>query len=962
MGHTYYANPLGECTDVLHLDITTPADIPGEKVCAVGETEYETLAEALANAGAAATIKLLKSFTVVQSVVIKNQDITFDLNSYTLTIVTTADEGLKVTDGSVDLTGAGALNVTGKINGVRAVNSHVTVTNATASDTDTSGTASGIGVYATGGSEVTVLEDAAGAAHGVKAENTNTIVTVNGDVSNSAQVHGAVYSADQAEVIVNGNVTSSQGYGVHAVGGKIIVDGNVSASQGAMAENMDSHIYIKGDLAGYSNGAIITSGDGFIIIDGEISASLSYVLIGMVGLTQESGVDDPAKPGYLKYSDNSQGITGAVWVKKPLPPADITPPAFMTGYPKPGAMQANGSKRIAVMLKFSEDANYYCVLMPAGSTAPTVQQIIDHWNLVASIPGVITIGGGLSAGGYEFTDFYGPEGLDDATSYDLYFVLKDQAGNLSSVEKLTLSTPAAVPLPPLILNGGGLNAATQGVPYEFQFSTLAAGGTGQYTWQISSGSVPPGLTLNTATGYLSGTPTAAGDYSFTITVTDNKTPIPNTATASYTLRVNEPILVSSITVDASGGVSSVKKGQTLQMIASVLPANAADKTVTWSVINGTGSATISSGGLLTATAVGTVTVKATANDGSAVEGVMTITITSSTSSGGGGGSVNPSTSKGEPVSSEGGTIKDSGITIDFPEDAVNGTIKVVIARVSSSSVYVPGSMELISDVFDITKDKSGNFDHAVTITLPFDTDLADEDTDMVAIYWWDGKTWVILDNIKVDWGKGTVSGDIDHFTKFAVLATAKTAKPEKEEPAKPDTPKPDVILNDIAGHWAEKAIREMVGTGAINGYPDGTFRPDQPISRAEFATVLVKSLGLPVNNSKNFADTSDHWAREAISTAYAAGVISGYDDRSFGPDDPITREQIAVMINKAFHLSQASSDSSFADSKNISVWAREAVAAAYASQLISGYPDNTFKPQNQASRAEAAAILTRAQR
>jgi hypothetical protein len=397
------------------------------------------------------------------------------------------------------------------------------------------------------------------------------------------------------------------------------------------------------------------------------------------------------------------------------------------------------------------------------------------------------------------------------------------------------------------------------------------------------------------------------------------------------------------------------------MSAAVLPANAADKTVTWSVINGTGTATISNTGLLSATAVGTVTVKATANDGSDVEGTKTITITSSSSSGGSGGSGNTSTPQGKPVGSDGGTVKDNGVAIDFPEDAVDNTARVVIARVSSSSISVPGNLELISDVFDITKDKSGNFDHDVTITLPFDTDLADEDTDMVAIYWWDGKTWVILDNIEVDWDKGTVSGDIDHFTKFAVLATAKTPEPEKEEPAKPDTPEPKVILNDIAGHWAENAIRDLVGSGAINGYPDGSFRPDQPISRAEFATVLVKSLRLPVNNSKDFADTSDHWAREAISTAYAAGIISGYDDRSFGPDDPITREQIAVMINKAFNLSKALGDSSFADSNNISTWAREAVAAAYASQLISGYPDNTFKPQNQASRAEAAAILTRAQ-
>lgn len=106
VGDTNYANPLGSCTDVVKLEVTTPPDIAGEMLCEiVGGTEYVTLQEAVEKAGPTATIRLLKSFTTVQGVIIDRKHITFDLNGQTLTVDTTANEGLKVTEGTVVLTG-----------------------------------------------------------------------------------------------------------------------------------------------------------------------------------------------------------------------------------------------------------------------------------------------------------------------------------------------------------------------------------------------------------------------------------------------------------------------------------------------------------------------------------------------------------------------------------------------------------------------------------------------------------------------------------------------------------------------------------------------------------------------------------------------------------------------------------------------------------------------------------------
>ena len=86
----------------------------------------------------------------------------------------------------------------------------------------------------------------------------------------------------------------------------------------------------------------------------------------------------------------------------------------------------------------------------------------------------------------------------------------------------------------------------------------------------------------------------------------------------------------------------------------------------------------------------------------------------------------------------------------------------------------------------------------------------------------------------------TITVEVDHFTKFAVLVQTK---------AQPGT------LTDISGHWAENNIRELVALGAIGGYPDGTFKPDNNITRAEFVTILVKAFALRAKTGHVFADT-----------------------------------------------------------------------------------------------------------
>lgn len=169
-------------------------------------------------------------------------------------------------------------------------------------------------------------------------------------------------------------------------------------------------------------------------------------------------------------------------------------------------------------------------------------------------------------------------------------------------------------------------------------------------------------------------------------------------------------------------------------------------------------------------------------------------------------------------------------------------------------------------------------------------------------------------------------------------------------------------LRDITGHWAEENIKKLQKTETIQGYPDGTFKPENTISRAEFVTALVKCYNLKTKTGKAFKDTDGHWAERYIVAAKENGIISGYTKSQFGPNDPITREQMAVMLIKAAKIRTSNSNNIqdlYVDSDQISDWAKNAVLTANKENIICGYPDKTFKAQKNASRAEAVTVIVK---
>lgn len=180
-----------------------------------------------------------------------------------------------------------------------------------------------------------------------------------------------------------------------------------------------------------------------------------------------------------------------------------------------------------------------------------------------------------------------------------------------------------------------------------------------------------------------------------------------------------------------------------------------------------------------------------------------------------------------------------------------------------------------------------------------------------------------------------------------------------------------VEFTDAADHWARATINNMGSRMIISGTGNSNFEPDRDITRAEFAAVVVRALGLaPGMGDETFSDVAKTaWYDGYIKTAAAYGIITGYDDGRFGPNDTITREQAMTMIARAMkltklmpNLSEASKKSlleGFSDAAKVSAYAGDSAAQCISAGVVLGGPDGTIAPQAFITRAEVAVIVER---
>jgi hypothetical protein len=169
-------------------------------------------------------------------------------------------------------------------------------------------------------------------------------------------------------------------------------------------------------------------------------------------------------------------------------------------------------------------------------------------------------------------------------------------------------------------------------------------------------------------------------------------------------------------------------------------------------------------------------------------------------------------------------------------------------------------------------------------------------------------------------------------------------------------------FTDLEGHWAREAVEELVDMGLLQGYGDGTFRPQNPITRGQFIRLLVAAAGIPqeVQYPPTFSDVNiTDPLYSYVEAAARAGIVSG-DGGRFWPDRFLNREQLAVMVIKALDEEReevpASILASFSDAGSISSWALSAVGRAVELGILSGR-EGRFAPQAVTTRAEAAVVI-----
>ncbi len=381
---------------------------------------------------------------------------------------------------------------------------------------------------------------------------------------------------------------------------------------------------------------------------------------------------------------------------------------------------------------------------------------------------------------------------------------------------------------------------------------------------------------------------------------------------NFTPDDSETVSVTSIAINKQTTKLS-QIGATEQLIATITPADASNKSVTW-VSSNPNIATVDNTGLVTALANGTTTITVkTVDGGYTANCTVTVDIKSTSNNGGGNGS--------SSNSSGGGSVTPTSYSISI-SDTDGGTITI--------------------------SPKTANKDKIVTITAVPDEGYK-------------------LDTLSVSDKNGnqiefTKKTDTEYTFKMPASKVTVNATFSKVIAA----PKPSsMLLTDVSENaWYYNAVKYVYENGMMQGISDIEFAPTEAMNRAMIVTVLHRLENTPETTSTNqFADVeSNQWYTDSVQWAFENDIVNGYSSDRFVPMDNVTREQLAVILYNYTNYKGGNTDivgdlTAFQDADNTSNWAKNAISWAVSAGLLSGKGDGILDPKGTATRAEVAQIL-----
>lgn len=224
--------------------------------------------------------------------------------------------------------------------------------------------------------------------------------------------------------------------------------------------------------------------------------------------------------------------------------------------------------------------------------------------------------------------------------------------------------------------------------------------------------------------------------------------------------------------------------------------------------------------------------------------------------------------------------------------------------------------------------------------------------------------------------------DINNASGVTVVAIGNQADPKRVQgsvnlvqptspitpPSTPTVPTTQVAFKDVPNnYWAQTFIQELASRNIIKGFPDGSFRPNDPVTRAQFAALLSQAMNKStIRSSATFTDVaSNYWAATAIQKAYTTGFMSGYSATTFRPNENISRVQILVSLANGLGYAPTkpidTTLQSYSDANTIPAYARNSVGAATENRMVVNYPNlKLLNPNQPATRAEVAAFIYQA--